>query len=149
MGWPARYLHYPVLWATYQKTLIQILAVVADNATNNDTMMVELETLFCRIAIPFSAKLSRLQCTPHTVHLSAMKVGARFLYLYMLFFILSPASWWYWRHPFTICWSPSNTGQLPKVCFGTNCVLWGGATPCSNHWCWWWSISCAHIICPW
>ena len=56
---------------------MQILAVVADNATNNNTMMAELETLFCRVAIPFSAKRSCLWCTPHTVHLSAIKVGAQ------------------------------------------------------------------------
>ena len=54
---------------------MQILAVIADNASNNNTMMEELETLFHKVAIPFSAKTSRLRCTPHTVHLSAMKVG--------------------------------------------------------------------------
>lgn len=62
---------------------MQILAVVADNASNNNTMMEELETLFHKVAIPFSAKTSRLRCTPHTVHLSAMKVGDRFLHLYI------------------------------------------------------------------
>ena len=56
---------------------MQILAVVADNAANNDTIMAELETLFCRVTISFSAKRSCLQCTPHTVHLSAVKVGAQ------------------------------------------------------------------------
>jgi hypothetical protein len=60
---------------------MQILAIVADNATNNDSMMVELEALFCHIGIPFSAKASRLQCTPHTIHLSAMKVCSKLLYL--------------------------------------------------------------------
>jgi hypothetical protein len=37
-------------------------------------MMAKLETRFREVGIPFSAKMSRLRCTPHTIHLSAMKV---------------------------------------------------------------------------
>jgi hypothetical protein len=50
------------------------MAFVMDNATNNDTMMEEIEELCFVEGIDFSAKHSRLQCMPHTVHLAALKV---------------------------------------------------------------------------
>jgi hypothetical protein len=52
----------------------QIQAIVADNASNNDTMMMALEERFTKEGIPFSAQDARLRCCPHTIHLSAMEV---------------------------------------------------------------------------
>ncbi len=50
------------------------MAFVMDNATNNDTMMDELEDICRQEGIEFSAQQSRLRCMPHTVHLAALKV---------------------------------------------------------------------------
>jgi hypothetical protein len=52
----------------------KILAVVCDNASNNDTMVTVLEERFRAVGIPFIAKHARLRCMPHTTHLAACKV---------------------------------------------------------------------------
>ncbi|KAF9022525.1 hypothetical protein BDZ89DRAFT_888537, partial [Hymenopellis radicata] len=64
------------VWSTLTKYDIQgrILAFVMDNATNNDTMLDEIEDLCTNAGIDFSAKRSRLRCMPHTVHLAALKL---------------------------------------------------------------------------
>ncbi|TBU39243.1 hypothetical protein BD309DRAFT_848051, partial [Dichomitus squalens] len=54
----------------------RIMAVNCDNATNNDAMMDALERR-CHAhkpPIPFSAKVSRMRCIPHTVHLAALQL---------------------------------------------------------------------------
>ncbi|KAF5345060.1 hypothetical protein D9758_010453 [Tetrapyrgos nigripes] len=52
----------------------KIIAIVMDNATNNDTMMKSLEDRCRRRKVTFSAKASRLRCMPHTIHLAAIKL---------------------------------------------------------------------------
>ena len=75
VGMPIKYVIYIISFS-----LQQVLAVVADNATNNDTMMVELEDMFKKKGVRFSATQSRLRCTPHTIHLAAMKVCRTFFF---------------------------------------------------------------------
>jgi hypothetical protein len=52
----------------------QILAIMMDNASNNDTMMEAIEPRCCEAGIDFSAQKSRMHCMPHTIHLAAIKV---------------------------------------------------------------------------
>jgi hypothetical protein len=54
-----------------------VLAIVADNATNNDTMVESLGEKCEEEGIPFSAKDARMRCMPHTVHLAALQVVER------------------------------------------------------------------------
>ncbi|KAI5886567.1 uncharacterized protein SCHCODRAFT_02479852, partial [Schizophyllum commune H4-8] len=53
----------------------RISAFVMDNATNNDTLVEEIERLCMLDGIRFSATQARLRCMPHTIHLSAIKAG--------------------------------------------------------------------------
>ncbi|KAI5894585.1 uncharacterized protein SCHCODRAFT_02571132 [Schizophyllum commune H4-8] len=46
-----------------------------DNATNNDTLVEEIERLCMLDGIHFSATQARLRCMPHTIHLSAIKAA--------------------------------------------------------------------------
>jgi hypothetical protein len=50
------------------------MGVSSDNASNNDTMMENLEILLAGDGIEFNAAEARIRCMPHTVHLSAMEV---------------------------------------------------------------------------
>jgi hypothetical protein len=54
--------------------VLQIIAVVMDNASNNNTMMASLERRCEQLGIQFSAQEARMRCMPHTVHLAALKV---------------------------------------------------------------------------
>jgi hypothetical protein len=45
-----------------------------DNASNNNTMMADLEALSLADGLAFSAMDSCMQCMPHTIHLAALKV---------------------------------------------------------------------------
>ena len=54
----------------------KIMAVVADNASNNDTMIKSLEKRLKEEGIPFNASEARIWCLPHTLHLAAMKVSS-------------------------------------------------------------------------
>jgi hypothetical protein len=56
------------------------MAFVMDNATNNDTMIEEIEDMSITEGIDFSARRSRLRCMPHTVHLAALKVHLVYLW---------------------------------------------------------------------
>lgn len=53
---------------------IQIFAFMLDNASNNDTMVDEIERRARAQGIIFNAKWGRLHCMPHTIHLAAIKV---------------------------------------------------------------------------
>lgn len=55
-------------------TRSQIIAIVMDNASNNNTMMVSLERRCQQRNIQFSAQDARMRCMPHTIHLAAIKV---------------------------------------------------------------------------
>jgi hypothetical protein len=45
-----------------------------DNTSNNDTLMTSLEARCHAEGFEFSARDSRMQCMPHTIHLAALKV---------------------------------------------------------------------------
>lgn len=52
------------------------MALMLDNASNNDTMVETIEDLCTHEGIYFSAAEARMRCMPHTVHLSALKVSS-------------------------------------------------------------------------
>ena len=52
----------------------QIIVIMMDNASNNDTMMESIESQCCEAGIKFSAQKSHLHCMPHTIPLVAIKV---------------------------------------------------------------------------
>ncbi|KAF8222807.1 hypothetical protein L208DRAFT_1320563, partial [Tricholoma matsutake] len=52
----------------------RIIAIVMDNATNNDTMMVAIQWHCNEAKVYFSAVESQLCCMLHTVHLAAIKL---------------------------------------------------------------------------
>ena len=64
------------------------MAFVMDNATNNNTMIEEIEDLCAAEGIDFSAQCSQLRCMPHTIHLAALKVWISSMYV-----------WLYWCAP--------------------------------------------------
>ena len=51
------------------------MAVMMDNASNNDTLMEALAIKCHEAGMEFSASDSRMRCMPHTIHLAAIKVG--------------------------------------------------------------------------
>ncbi|KAJ8495678.1 hypothetical protein ONZ45_g12768 [Pleurotus djamor] len=52
----------------------KVVAIVMDNASNNDTLMSTLEQLHRQSGYDFPAKSSRLRCIPHTIHLAALRL---------------------------------------------------------------------------
>jgi hypothetical protein len=54
---------------------IQVIVFNCDNASNNDTMMEELEHLHKAEGLEFNSLWACLRCMPHTVHLSALEVS--------------------------------------------------------------------------
>ena len=50
------------------------MAIMMDNASNNDTMMEAIEDRCHAAGIQFSAAQARMRCMPHTIHLAAIKV---------------------------------------------------------------------------
>ena len=52
---------------------MKIIAVMMDNASNNDTMMQGIETRCCEIGIEFHANQAQMRRMPHTIHLAAIK----------------------------------------------------------------------------
>jgi hypothetical protein len=54
----------------------QIIAIVSDNASNNDTMMAGIQRR-CRLRnIAFDSKKARIRCIPHTIQRAALKVSS-------------------------------------------------------------------------
>ncbi|KAF8220803.1 hypothetical protein L208DRAFT_1331621, partial [Tricholoma matsutake] len=51
-----------------------IIALVMDNATNNDTLAVGIEWCSEEASVHFLAMDSHMRCMPHTVHLATIKV---------------------------------------------------------------------------
>jgi hypothetical protein len=51
-----------------------VLTIMADNASNNDTMCEALQALCEKEGITFKAQWARLRCMPHTTHLSALAI---------------------------------------------------------------------------
>lgn len=56
----------------------KIIALVMDNASNNDTLTLGIERRSQEAGVYFSAMDSRMRCMPHTVHLAAIKVVNHF-----------------------------------------------------------------------
>ena len=54
--------------------MVKIIAIMMDNATNNDTMMQCIETHCREIGIIFHPDQARMRCMPHTIHLATIKV---------------------------------------------------------------------------
>uniref|UniRef100_A0A0W0GFI2 Transposase-like protein n=1 Tax=Moniliophthora roreri TaxID=221103 RepID=A0A0W0GFI2_MONRR len=65
-----------VVWETMEKYGItgKIMAIMMDNASNNDTLMEELELHCFSTGIQFSVKDARMHCMPHIIHLAALKL---------------------------------------------------------------------------
>ena len=53
---------------------VQIVAINADNASNNDTMVEHLEVLLEHDFVVFSPSDVRMRCMAHMVHLTALEV---------------------------------------------------------------------------
>ncbi|KAL1671187.1 hypothetical protein EV122DRAFT_226994, partial [Schizophyllum commune] len=58
---------------------MHVITFMMDNATNNDTMVAEIERRCMVEGIYFDAQQARLRCMPHTIHLAALKVCSIFL----------------------------------------------------------------------
>jgi len=56
----------------------KIIALMMDNATNNDMLALGIERRSKEAGYYFSAMDSRMRCMPHTVHLAAIKVCVYF-----------------------------------------------------------------------
>ncbi|KAJ8580565.1 hypothetical protein M405DRAFT_690140, partial [Rhizopogon salebrosus TDB-379] len=52
----------------------RIVAIVCDNATNNDTLLESLEERCNEEGIDFSHTKARIRCLPYIVHLAAMQL---------------------------------------------------------------------------
>ena len=75
--WPRRKGEFSGLSLTLLVRLLmcsQIIAIVMDNATNSNTMMMSLERRCQQRGIQFLAQYARMRCMPHTIHLAAIKV---------------------------------------------------------------------------
>jgi len=68
----------PLFACIKSSKFFQIMAVMMDNASNNDTMMQAIERRCHEAGIQFCAKDSRMRCMPHTIHLSAIKVRSHY-----------------------------------------------------------------------
>ncbi|KAJ7577348.1 hypothetical protein C8J56DRAFT_752587, partial [Mycena floridula] len=65
-----------MVWKTLETYGLKgrIVGVMMDNASNNDTLMADLERRCRSEFILFSAGDSRMRCMPHTIHLAAIKL---------------------------------------------------------------------------
>ncbi|KAF8071964.1 hypothetical protein FPV67DRAFT_1560685 [Lyophyllum atratum] len=65
-----------IVWSTLELYGIQnkIMAIMMDNASNNDTMMDAIEARCLDVGIDFSATQARMRCMPHTIHLACIKL---------------------------------------------------------------------------
>ncbi|KAH9008871.1 hypothetical protein EDB83DRAFT_2235051, partial [Lactarius deliciosus] len=65
-----------VVWTTLELYGIQnkIIAIMMDNASNNNTMIKEIEHRCHQAGHKFCAKDARMWCMPHTIHLAAIKL---------------------------------------------------------------------------
>jgi hypothetical protein len=66
--------YVPEIYLGILLTHSQIIAIVMDNASNNNTLMTSLESRCQQRGISFSAQDARMRCMPHTIHLAAIKV---------------------------------------------------------------------------
>jgi hypothetical protein len=61
--------------AVLNVSLLQIMAFMTDNASNNDTLIDGIVDLAKQQSISLNGDWIRLRCMPHTVHLAALKVN--------------------------------------------------------------------------
>ena len=54
--------------------VVQVITIMMDNASNNNTLMDAIEARCCDVGIEFSAMQSIMHCMPHTIHLVCIKV---------------------------------------------------------------------------
>jgi hypothetical protein len=54
---------------------LQIMAIMTDNASNNDTLVGGIVERAKKQGISMNGDWVRLRCMPHTVHLAALKVS--------------------------------------------------------------------------
>ncbi|KAG9226778.1 hypothetical protein CCMSSC00406_0009676 [Pleurotus cornucopiae] len=64
------------VWSTMKRygLIGRVIAIVMDNASNNNTLMEALEAHHHAEGFIFNANHARLWCIPHTVHLAALKL---------------------------------------------------------------------------
>jgi hypothetical protein len=76
-----------LLYSSCERTEdLQVIAVMSDNATNNDKMMEYIESYLKFQGIDFDSDQARMRCLPHIINLAANKV--RSLYSYMISIVL-------------------------------------------------------------
>jgi hypothetical protein len=63
----------------------QVIAIVMDNASNNNTLITSLEQWCEEWGVPFSPQDAQMHCMPHTVHLAAIKVLKGFFLIWELY----------------------------------------------------------------
>ena len=79
-------------YSNYLLIYPQIIAIVMDNASNNNTLMTSLERRCQQRGVEFSAQDARMRCMPHTIHLAAIKVlmfVSQLLYVLYIFLLFS------------------------------------------------------------
>ena len=72
--WPCGKGKFSVFHWRILLTYSQIIGIVMDNASNNNTLVKSLESQCQQRNVPFSAQDARMRCMPHTIHLAAIKV---------------------------------------------------------------------------
>ena len=65
---------FDLYWYYCLLSFVKVIALMMDNATNNDTLAQEIERHSMEAGVFFSAMDSQMRCMPHTVHLAAIKV---------------------------------------------------------------------------
>jgi hypothetical protein len=53
---------------------LQVLAITADNASNNDSMCNSLENYFQELGVDFTAKNNQIRCLGHVINLAAQSL---------------------------------------------------------------------------
>ena len=56
------------------------MALMLDNASNNDTFVDGIKLRCDKAGIPFNEKWARLWCMPNMIHLAAIKVCAKYFF---------------------------------------------------------------------
>jgi hypothetical protein len=66
-----------VVWATLERYGIahKVIAIVCDNASNNDTLIRALARKCHERGIPFVSSWARIRCMPHILHLAATEAS--------------------------------------------------------------------------
>jgi hypothetical protein len=67
---------FPIIHQCILLTRSQIIAIIMDNASNNNTLMTSLESRCQQRGISFSAQDARMRCMPHTMLRPLSYLGA-------------------------------------------------------------------------